>query len=263
MHVVVNRQGLACTAVLVKNGAEFGGKAIRRGSRTNATGRPGRSLVEKGTAVSRVYSWCLVALLAMFAWSAHAQDAPRPVEFYFDEDRLTIRPYEPVALESVSDGLIQGLLRQRLSDRRAIEQVGRIAHTAIANASVELGEQLYARALSDIGVNHGSYRQMLWNFARDLQRAGQHEAAFQRWSELISARAVRGSWMPPTMALSSWQAGHRELALEWYAAAVRTHPQRWAEPGDFSALLPDWRPAERAILGEVHAAWLENPPSWP
>lgn len=226
-------------------------------------GGPGEAQVQRSISVSGCMSWALLALLAIASWSTQAQNLPRPAEFYFDEDRLTTRPYEPVALSSISDSTIQGLLRGRLNDRRAIEQVGRIAHTAMTNDRANLGQQLYERALSDIGVNHGSYRQMMWNFARDLQRAGMHELALQRWSELIGSRTLRGSWIPPTMALSLWQARQPQDAIEWYAAMVRTHPQQWSQPGDFSELLPEWTAAERAVLVDVHAAWLADPPSWP
>lgn len=224
-------------------------------------GNTGKHRVRWG--LKELLGLCLGLGALAAALPAPAQGLMRPAEFYFDDDRLTTRPFEPLDESQISEGVVRTLLRQPIRDRRAAEALGRVAHTAIASGRVELGRSLYERALSDLGQNHGSTRQLLWNLAWDLQRAGQHEAALERWTELVGSRSSRASWIPPTLALSLWQADRREEALHWYAAAVRTEPGLWTTPGDFAALLPDWRTEDRAVLVRVHAAWAANPPAWP
>lgn len=207
----------------------------------------------------------LGVVLAAVVWPglARAQVLVPAAEFYFDEDRASVAPLDPVPEAQVDGTAVQRLLRQPLRDRRSIEAVGRIAHTAMSTDRVELGRSLYERALSDMDSSHASYRSTLWNYAWDLQRAGLDAEAAVRWQELVSSRGVRGSWMPPTLALSLWRAGHQAEAVRWYAAAVRSRPNDWVSPGDFSGVLPDWRAQDRATLVDVHAAWVANPPSWP
>ena len=61
-----------------------------------------------------------------------------------------------------------------------------------------------------------------------------------------------------SMDLSILNERQRE-AVEWYAAAVRTEPTLWGDPGNHERLLPDWTGRERAILAEVHQAWQASP----
>ena len=216
-----------------------------------------------GYRAARAVALGIVAISLQWPLAVSAQSIPRPVEFYFDEDRQTTRAFEALDESQVSAAGVQTLLRQPVRDRRAAEALGRIAHTAYNTGRADLGRTLYERALTDLGQNHGTWRQMLWNFAWDLQRNGENEAALARWIELVGARASRAAWMPPTMALAAWRADRREDALRWYAAAVRTEPGLWTSPDDFSSLLPAWRAQDRATLGEVQAAWAANPPAWP
>ncbi|ACD56941.1 hypothetical protein IXO675_001325 [Xanthomonas oryzae pv. oryzae] len=57
--------------------------------------------------------------------------------------------------------------------------------------------------------------------------------------------------------------GRKQDAVEWYAAAVRTWPDRWSSTANYASLLPEWREAERATLAEVFAAWQAKPPTFP
>jgi hypothetical protein len=65
------------------------------------------------------------------------------------------------------------------------------------------------------------------------------------------------------LALALWSAGRKDEAVQWYGAAIRTEPQLWRDPANFTRLLPDWRDSEHATLAEVQAAWAANPPQWP
>ena len=94
-------------------------------------------------------------------------------------------------------------------------------------------------------------------------RQGDVEAALQQWSELVSGRLVKPAWAPPTLALALWRLDRKPEAVRWYAAAVRTEPALWRDPARLPALLPDWTEADRALLGEVLAAWSADPPPWP
>ena len=196
-----------------------------------------------------------------FAGAATAQAPPRPAEFYFDDDATTTRPV--VAVKESGDAAVEKLVKAIDRDPRAKAEHAQLAHLAMAGGRSDLGRELYARTLARVTSNDTLWRPVLWNYGWDLYRAGDALAALEQWAPLVSARRSNASWVPPTLALGLWTAGRKDEAVAWYAAAVRTEPQLWRDPANFSRLLPDWREAERAVLAEVQAAWAANPPTWP
>ena len=203
----------------------------------------------------------LAVVLALCPLLAQAQAVPAPKEFYFDEDRQTTR--EIVAVQGEGDAVVDRLattVARRPSD---VESRAQLARVAMRSGRGELGEELYRAALKNASGNQRLARAVAWNFGWDLYLAAQPQRALEQWASLLGGWPSTPSWQPPTLALALWKTGNRADALAWYAAAVRTEPQRWSSPGDFAALLPDWREEDRATLAEVHAAWQADPPAWP
>lgn len=204
----------------------------------------------------------LVAAALLAATSAvSAQSLPRPAEFYFDADANTLKPV--VAVRETGDAAMEKLARAVERNPRAKAEAAQLAHLAMEAGRLDLGRQLYGRALTTIDRSDGLWRAVVWNYGWDLYRAGDVEGAFAQWRALVESRSVTAAWMPPTLALSLWSIGRKDEAVQWYAAAVRSEPQLWNSTAQFARLLPEWRDAERAVLTEVQAAWASNPPSWP
>ncbi|MGJ4803167.1 tetratricopeptide repeat protein [Luteimonas sp. SDU82] len=192
---------------------------------------------------------------------ATAQSLPRPAEFYFDEDSAA-RPI--VAIEGDDDATVAQLVRHmERGGRNADQAMAQLAHLSMVAGRTETGMALYARALQSASAGSQRRRALQWNQAWDLYRHGEVERALGLWAEAGSNSVVRYAWVPPTLALALWKLDRRSEAVTWYAAAVRTYPDRWSNPGALAALLPDWSDADRAILADVLAAWREDPPAWP
>ncbi|MGY1522038.1 tetratricopeptide repeat protein [Luteimonas sp. A482] len=203
----------------------------------------------------------LFVLLAGLCAGAGAQSLPRPAEFYFDEDS-SARPI--VAIEGNNEATVAQLVRMMERGGRNAEQaVPQLAHLSMAAGRTETGMALYAQGLASSSEGSQRHRSLQWNQAWDLYRAGDVEAALPLWLQASSNRVVKPSWVPPTLALALWKLGRREEAVAWYAAAVRTYPDRWTNAGALPGLLPDWSDDDRATLVEVLAAWSQNPPAWP
>jgi len=200
------------------------------------------------------------ALLAVTG-AVSAQSLSRPSEFYFDADANTVKPI--IAVRETGDAATDKLVKAIERNPRAKGEVAQLAHLAMGAGRLDLGKQLYGRALTAIDRNDSLWRAVVWNYGWDLYRTGDFEGAFAQWRLLVESRAVTASWMPPTLALSLWSIGRKDEALQWYGAAVRTEPQQWNSSGRFASLLPEWSDAERATLAEVQAAWSANPPAWP
>jgi len=203
--------------------------------------------------------------IALAVWalcgSAWAQTVLKPKEFYFDEDRSTARPV--VVVPGQGDAVVDKLAAMVQRDPRAVEARAQLGTLAMSGGRRELGEQLYKAALAGLPSGSLQYRQVSWNYGWALYRAGDYEPALHQWLGLAAGRPATPDWLPPTLALVLWKLGRKEEAVSWYAAAVRTWPDKWSDAANLPALLPDWTDDERATLGEVLASWQANPPAWP
>lgn len=202
----------------------------------------------------------LAAMLATYGFAVQAQALPKPKEFYFDADGNSARKI--VVVEGEGEALAAQLIKARERGRRQVEATAQLAHVAITDNRVELGKSLYQQALQGTQASNGIGRAVRWNYAWDLYRLGEHDAALKLWAELAGGYGSP-SWVPPTLALGLWDADRKTEAVQWYAAAVRTEPNQWSNPANYATLLPDWRDEERQRLVEVYNAWAANPPAWP
>lgn len=207
-----------------------------------------------------IRSLLMTALLAT-AGSATAQSLPKPAEFYFAADANTVKPV--IAVRETGDAAMEKLAKIVERNPNAKAEPAQLAHIAMNAGRVDLGRQLYARALSAIDHGDSIWRPVVWNYGWDLYRAGDSQGALAQWRTLVESRGVTASWIPPTLALALWSLDQKDEAVRWYAAAVRSEPQLWNTTGQFAQLLPEWSEGERAQLAEVQAAWAANPPSWP
>lgn len=210
----------------------------------------------------RIVARACVLLLTATPLLAFAQSLPRPAEFYFDEDGNVARAI--VVIEGSGEPVIEQLLQQVERGRRGADRAAaQLARIAMESGRIDTGKALYARALELVSSAQGRHA-IAWNHGWDLYRSGDIEGALAQWVLAFENRGtVRPGWVPPTLALALWKLDRRTEAVAWYAAAVRTWPDRWAYEASLPSLLPEWSEADRATLAEVLAAWREAPPSWP
>lgn len=200
----------------------------------------------------------LAAGMAVFGVSA--QSLPALQEFYFDDDVAAVAP---VVVPADSADVVDQLMKQRERGRKALEATVQLASVAYAQGRPELGRELYADAEKTAASTSAPGRMVRWNHGWDLFRQGDAEAALTQWHTAQQGLRGNASWVPPTYALALWTLGRKDEAVKWYAAAVRTEPQRWSTSTAYAQLLPSWRDSERASLAEVQQAWAAQPPAWP
>ena len=204
----------------------------------------------------------LAAGLAMAGPLAAQSDRLEPrSEFYFDTDAGTTRLI--TAERGSGDAMVERLGRTIARNPHNAEAVAQLAHVAMDGGRVDLGRELYTRAMGLVGTSNRLHRPLLWNYGWDLYRAGDAEGALSQWRALLDGRSVTAGWMPPAFALVLWTLGRQDEAVHWYAAAVRSEPSQWSTADRHAGLLPDWKPAELEILGQVQQAWQQDPPEWP
>ncbi|WP_058836692.1 tetratricopeptide repeat protein [Luteimonas abyssi] len=190
-----------------------------------------------------------------------AQAVPTIKEFYFDEDGAA-RPLRVVegGDEAAMQQLARLMERRQRNHELATAQLG---HLALASGRTDTGHSLYQQALAATSPRSTARQTIHWNYGWDLLRQGETDAALGQWYGAVDGRLTSPSWLPPTLAMALWRLDRRDEAVAWFAAAVRTHPDRWPSIANFPALLPGWRDDERATLADVHAAWAADPPAWP
>lgn len=208
----------------------------------------------------KLYRGVLAIVLTLAAFAAQAQTLTKPAEFYFDEDRNTARLI--VAVEGEGEALAEQLVKQIERGRNRVEATAQLAHVAMSENRVELGEKLYQEAMDSTEGRGTLGRAVRWNYGWDLYRLDQKPAALAQWAQLANGFGSP-SWVPPTLALVLWDLDRKAEATQWYAAAVRTEPLLWGDPANFPNLLPGWSDPERKRLAEVFAAWQADPPAWP
>jgi tetratricopeptide (TPR) repeat protein len=201
-------------------------------------------------------------LLSAVVTVGHAQGKalPKIEEFYFDGD-VAAQPFQLVSADAAD--AVDQLMKMRERGRKTVDATSQLASIAIAQGRPELGEKLHQEAIAATLASTTQGRAVRWNHAWDLYRRGEGQAALAAWSEVHASTRGNPGWAPPTYALGLWVQGRKDEAVRWYAAAVRTEPQLWNDPGNFARLLPHWRQQDRDILAEVYTAWNERPPSWP
>lgn len=202
-----------------------------------------------------------LAMSHAVAAQSTAPSLPKVAEFYFDEDVRALKPLIAPGQDTPAE--LERIIKKAERDPKAVLELAQLGHLAMTGGRVDTGREMYSRALARINRSHPLWRQVVWNHAWDQFRAGDASVALQEWAELSSGTRTNPSWMPTTYALALWTVGRRDEAVQWYAAAVRTQPDAWRSTEGYARLLPDWKDTERAILAEVHDAWLAKPPRWP
>ena len=209
--------------------------------------------------VARGFFAGLVLLAGVWGSVAQAQTLPRIEEFYIDDDSAAA---PLVVIPPTSDNLLDQLMKQRERGRKVVESTSQLASVAIAQGRQDLGRTLYSEAIAATPATSVLGRSVRWNYAWDLYRMGETEAALREWTGVHANLRINPGWIPPTYALALWTLGRKDEAVQWYAAAVRTEPQLWSNADNYPQLLPHWREEDRATLQQVLQAWAQNPPAW-
>jgi len=203
-----------------------------------------------------------LGLLLLAASTVHAQRAPTPAEFYFDDDARVAVPIVAIPGEGdeVHGRLLQLIDRNARNADQARAQLGR---ALMRSGRAETGRAMYTQLLTSLPARSPLRSAVHWNYGWDLYRSGLADEALAQWLLALDGRLVKPTWAPPTLAMVLWRLDRRDEAVQWYAAAVRTEPTQWGDAAQFPQLLPDWTDAERAVLRDVFTAWRANPPIWP
>jgi len=157
-------------------------------------------------------------------------------------------------------------------DRRAVQQLEQLLRydernvpARVQNAHVLLNRGLRARAAQEFDyairvAEAGSrlQRYAYWNYGWALLRSADTAGAIQQWQTAAQLHGGKPDWVPPLFALAFWQSGDRELAVNYYKAAVRALPERWGDRHGLDEATKEWTANEKFALESLYAAWRES-----
>ena len=180
-----------------------------------------------------------------------AQSVVTPADQYVDQDPAAMAFHPGPGRFADYRRFIDAHLRK---NPRNVNALAQRAYIHYATGYLEHGERDYARALEFAADDPALQRRVLWSWAWSLWIAEQPQAALQRWQQAERQHGGHPFWVPYTYALAYWQLGQKELALAYYAAAVRSDA-RWGSAAGFAEKTDHWRESEQAIGRELFAAW--------
>ena len=214
----------------------------------------------------------MAMLLPTSAW-------PAPI------DGLAVAPAEPAAptAPSLPSGPLRGLYiggdpaasalqappGQRAGFRQRLEATLRqnprnsvaLSHRAYLFAlagDLERALRDYDAALQWAGDDRVYRRSVLWSRGWTRYNLGDTRLAMADWDQAAQMHGGRPYWVPYTFALGYWTLGEKALALQWFDAAVQANPA-WGQDAGFAQKTGHWRPAPKAVMGELFATWKQRP----
>lgn len=186
---------------------------------------------------------------------AMAQDAtalPVPQETYGENDPAAVRPKPIDPLDAGARKMLEQILQY---DPENVSARIQNANLMIARGLRQrgLGEYEYVRRVAQ--KDPKLLRQVVWNYGWALFDTGDAPRALAEWREAERLHGGRPQWVPTTYAVGLWVAGERDLAVQFYRAAVNSNPRRWGEERGLAEATRTWSANEKLAIEAVYAAW--------
>jgi tetratricopeptide (TPR) repeat protein len=110
--------------------------------------------------------------------------------------------------------------------------------------------RLYARALNRTDATWRTER-IHWSYGWAMFNLGDYACALAHFERSRQLDPSTAAWLPQTLAVTYWQLGQRETALEWLDAAAHAEPGCWADARAAVQCTRHWQAKERRALGEL------------
>lgn len=190
--------------------------------------------------------------IALHAWAQEAAPLPVPLEAYGEDDPAALRPKAIDPTDARAREMLEQILQY---DPENVSARIQNANLMIARGMRQrgLGEYEYVRRVA--ARDPKLLRQVVWNYGWALFETGDARRALAEWMEAERLHGGRPIWVPTTYAVGLWVAGDRDLAVQFYRAAVNSNPRRWGEEKGLKEAIRAWNANEKVAIEAVYAAW--------
>lgn len=194
-----------------------------------------------------------VSLFAASSLQAQTADSlPVPFESYGEDDPAAVAPKRVDSSDSRGLKMLEQVLQY---DPENVSARVQNAELMISRGMRQRGLEEYAYALRLAQADEKKRRMVHWNYGWALFNGGEARGAVSQWMQAEALHGGRPQWVPTTYAIGLWEAQERELAIEFYKAAVRSFPRRWGEAGGLEEAIRGWNPKQKLAIKAVYAAW--------
>jgi tetratricopeptide (TPR) repeat protein len=94
-----------------------------------------------------------------------------------------------------------------------------------------------------------------WSHGWAMFNLRRHECALAHFTAAYQANPDDARWAHYTYAVTYWQMGNKERAVQFYAEAVAQEPECWRDIKTSIRCTGRWRNQEKRAWGELFAAW--------
>jgi tetratricopeptide (TPR) repeat protein len=204
--------------------------------------------------------WLRALALAWLCWGGAAlaqtdAELPVPFEAYGEDDPAAVAPKRVDPTDNRSRKMFEQVLQY---DPENVTARIQNAELLISRGVRQRGLDEYAYALRLAGTDEKKLRTVYWNYGWALFAGGEARGAISQWMQAERLHGGRPEWVPTTYAMGLWAAGEKDLALQFYRAAVRSFPRRWGVAAGVQEATRGWTPKQKLTIEQVYAAWREN-----
>jgi tetratricopeptide (TPR) repeat protein len=94
-----------------------------------------------------------------------------------------------------------------------------------------------------------------WSYGWAMFNLKEHACALAHFDEARKAAPDDYRWVSYTYAITYWQMGQRDVAIDWYETAAKNEPGCWIDAKAAERCTRHWLRQERRALGELLTAW--------
>ena len=177
---------------------------------------------------------------------------PKPAELYKDADPSARSDPKIDANDPNLARYLDERLKQNPADVPARVERG---YQRAQRGDAKGAEADYARARKAAADTVTRQRHVLWSHGWALLAQNKPEDALKDWRDAQHLHGGNPYWVPYTFAVALRAAGRDDEAVEYYAAAARSSPERWGTKQALLESTKTWKPHERARIEAVYAMW--------
>lgn len=210
---------------------------------------------------ARLFALCFGLMAGSALFEVAAQDAaPLPVgapaaNAYADPDEAAKSvQYVEKADPRDRNKVLNELTRALRKDPRHVGMLCARGYIHAQGGDGDAAELDFAMAASYAAGRSDVMRHVYWSWGWARLALGAPREALAHWQNAARLHGGAPFWLPYTNAIGLWRLDQRELALAWFAAAVRSKPELATREG-VDALGSTWQDDERRTLEDVQAAW--------
>lgn len=198
----------------------------------------------------------LLAWAALFSCSAFAQSllVPDPVAVYNEADPAAWAQHPGPGRNSQWRQMLDARIRGNPRDVAALTQRGYIRRMS---GHEEGASRDFERAMALTVRDAVGRRRLLWTMGWSEFNRDNFAEAIELWKVSAALHGGRPFWLAYTMAVATWGLGERDVAVDWFDAAVRSNSE-WGDLNALRARTRHWNDREREMAEAALQAWQDR-----